>query len=105
MTDRDAAHHFTIDWQGIALSVTYHPHWPGRPLPGLPAIAHLELRVLEPRGAALPVTETGYRSHFVCPDDVDALGGATSYAAAWPDAEAKHRGWRPPSGAGQLSLF
>jgi len=37
--------------------------------------AHLQIRSQTPALASLPNTETGYRSHFINPDDIDAEGG------------------------------
>lgn len=45
-------------WQGIKIEVSYTPDW------GLD-VSHLEVRSLSPARAKLPITETGYRSHFI----------------------------------------
>lgn len=83
-------HH--IIWRGIALTITFTPNW-------LKLADHIEV---ETEGRIpLPVTETGYRSHFVPVGTVEAYGGAAAFVTAWLDAEAKRTGW---SGA-QLSLF
>jgi hypothetical protein len=90
---------FTLDWQGIALSVTYRANSYG------PNVHHLEIRVLEPAGAILPVTDTGYRSHFFH-DDVDAHGGVAAYVTAWLDQAATDPAWkRRQEAARQLRLF
>jgi hypothetical protein len=64
-------------WNGITLLVSYEPHWLG--LPGEPLrefdFAHLELRVLEPKGAPLPVTYTGYWSEFLSIGEAEEEGG------------------------------
>lgn len=49
-------HRFT--WQGIEIEAIYCPRLFG----GI--IAHLEIRSIEPPRAPLPITETGYLSHF-----------------------------------------
>ena len=49
----------------------------------------------------LPVTETGYRSHFIPAGTVAEHGGAVAFVTAWLEHEAARTGW---SGA-QLSLF
>lgn len=66
----------TLVWDGRTLEVRYEPDWcslselgPDRQL------AHLELQVLDPPSAPLPVTETGYLSHFVRVGVVEAAGG------------------------------
>lgn len=89
----------TIDWQGITLSVTYTPK---ERIP----VHHLEIRVVAPQSAALPITTTGYRSHFF-DDDVTEFGGVTGYVIAWlDDAAANTPGWVQQRDASrQMSLF
>ena len=81
-----------ITWRGIAITITFKPDW-------LNVADHLEIRT-EGR-VPLPVTETGYRSHFMPVGSVLAHGGAITYVNDWLEIEAKRIGW---SGA-QLSLF
>ena len=83
---------YNITWRGIAVEITFTPEKFG-------LVDHIELRTEE--GVKLPVTETGYRSHFVARGTVAHYGGAVAFVTAWLDEEAKRTGW---SGA-QLSLF
>ena len=55
-----------IDWRGITVEISYEPEWLG----GLAEafgepLAHLQVRSVSPERAALPVTETGYKSAFI----------------------------------------
>lgn len=96
----------TIDWQGIALSVTYTADWLGmsQHAPEGSAYAHLEIRSAD--GGALPITATGYRSQFIPPMEVTLAGGAVAYVRAWLDEAAKSPEWQAHrASAGQLSLF
>lgn len=69
-------------------------------------VAHVELEVLEPAKAPLPVTQTGYRSHFLPPEAVQELGGPVGFVRAWLDQEAQSPGWRKARSAWeQLDLF
>jgi len=53
-------------WNGVSISISYEADWLGLSVSKLDlAYAHLELQVLAPKGAPLPVTETGYRSEFL----------------------------------------
>lgn len=89
----------SIDWQGIALSVTYRAHCYGR------QVHQLEVRVVTPEGAILPVTDTGYRSHFFS-DDLEAHGGLAAYVTAWLDQAATSPAWKSrEQAARQLRLF
>jgi hypothetical protein len=49
----------TIEWRGITIEVTFEPDWLN-----MAYTAHLQLRSVFPERAKLPVTETGYLSHF-----------------------------------------
>ena len=82
----------TITWRGIALTITFTLDW-------LSVADHLEF---ETDGRVpLPVTETGYRSHFMAKGSIESYGGPVAFVNDWLDSEAKRMRW---SGA-QLSLF
>jgi hypothetical protein len=95
-----------IVWRGIAVDIGYDPVWLNLTAIKGSAPAHLELRAVEPERAPLPVTETGYRSHFTTSDIVANAGGPAAYVVAWLDREATwpERTVRQAKAA-QLSLF
>lgn len=79
---------YRFHWQGIDIEVVYTPLKWG-------VIAHLELRRLRPERARLPITETGYRSHFHAPGTIESCGGdVVSQTIAWLDEEAAKPEWR-----------
>ena len=91
-----------LQWRDVTLDVSYERNWMGK----IDTIAHLEIRVLKPQGAIIPLTDTGYRSHFISSVYVDDAGGAAKYVRAWLDAEAATPVWRRKEDAArQLSLF
>lgn len=91
----------TFDWRGILIEVRYEAQWLGGD-----ATAHLELATLEPLRAPIPVTETGYRSHFVDRETIDEMGGPAAYVEAWLDNAAKGKAWiEAEAAARQYSLF
>ena len=93
-----------IDWQGISVKVSYEPEWLN--IGGQHRIAHLQLCSVSPERAALPVTETGYRSHFLTPKEVAAAGGPLAYARMWLDEAACGSAWtQHQEQARQLALF
>ena len=93
-------HH--IDWQDITLLVKWCPIWNGEN--AIYQIAHLEIHAANK--APLPITGTGYRSHFICREAVEALGGPVAYARAWLDEAATSPEWTAKMQASrQLSLF
>jgi hypothetical protein len=82
------------------VSVRYEADW----LQGF--MARLEIEAVSPERAPLPITETGYRSHFLAPGAVEAVGGPVAYATLWLDAEARSTAWRErEQAARQYVLF
>lgn len=80
-------HKFT--WEGIEIELTYVPEEYGG------AIAHLEVRSISPERAPLPITETGYRSHYHPVGTVEAGEGTlVEQVTAWLDEEAKSKAWK-----------
>ncbi len=96
-----------LEWNGIRIGVRYCPSWLdfyeriyGHPL------AHLEVESIEPDNAPLPMTETGYRSHFTRPDVIEAQGGPVPFVRAWLAESAKDPEWiASEADRKQLSLF
>lgn len=96
----------TLHWEGITIEVSYEAEWLGFQRGSDMAVAHLQVRSIAPERAPLPITETGYRSHFVHPDEVEGLGGPVAYVEKWLGEAASHVDYsdyveRPK----QLSLF
>lgn len=78
---------YRFTWQGIEIEATYTPLKWG-------VTAHLEIRSIAPHGARLPITETGYRSHFHQPDTIESHGGdVVAQVTAWLDEEAAKPAW------------
>jgi len=80
-------------WEGLALAITYEAHWLDRASAQSFSHAHLEVRVVEPAGAPLPITNTGYRSHFVRDGIVEEAGGPAAYVRRWLDEVARQPSW------------
>ena len=75
-------------WRGIEIEVSHTKGFLNSHLD------HIEVRAKEP----LPITATGYRSHFLDPSDLDDYKDVEDFVRYWLEAEAKD--WD-----GQLSLF
>lgn len=89
-----------LQWRDVMLEVSYEREAIGD------LVAHLQIHVLSPEGAAIPVTETGYRSHFISSVYVEGAGGPVAYVREWLDAEANTSAWKKKEEAArQLSLF
>ena len=70
------------------------------------SMAHLEIESISPARAPLPITETGYRSHFTNRCNVDHMGGPEAYVEAWLDEMSRTPAWRETVAASrQLALF
>jgi hypothetical protein len=94
----------TIVWRGITIEVRYEECWLGADGPF--STAHLELESIAPARAPLPVTETGYRSHFTPAAVIAAAGGAVAFATAWLEREAGAKAWKAQEEAArQMTLF
>lgn len=99
--------HFRVDWRGILIEVRYCPSWSKgyTDMYGYP-LAHLEIESIEPARAVLPITETGYRSHFVAAPDVDEAGGPLDYMLNAIEEAADDPSWkRREEASRQYSLF
>lgn len=62
---------------------------------------HVEIESVPAKGSgrgaarpALPITETGYRSHFIAALDLVNAGGPVSLVTGWLDREARGKAWR-----------
>lgn len=89
----------TLEWRGILISVTLEKQR---------FVDHLQIETLEPVRAPLPITETGYRSHFISKNIIEGAGGPESFVSAWLDGAAANAGksWLDQEAAArQFALF
>lgn len=106
-SDRADSRHIITEalvWEGVTLSITYEPSWLAISEDYGPA--HLAVHVVAPERAPLPITETGYRSHFLARGLVEEAGGPVAYVRAWLDEAAQEPEWKQAQARrAQLSLF
>lgn len=89
-------------WRGITLEIRFAPRW--LRLDDGCDLAHLEVESIAPKRAPLPITGTGYRSHFTAEAEIAHWGNPEGFVLAWLADAAK--AWTPVEAAGQqLSLF
>ena len=90
---------YTLTWEGIEIELTYEPRkWN--------VIAHLEVRSTNPDRAPLPITETGYRSHFFPCGTIEAHDGALiEQVTAWLDEAATSKEWQKYLEDARIPLF
>jgi hypothetical protein len=79
---------YRFTWRGIDIEVTYDPD-------GYGVVSHLEVRSIEPPRAPLPITNTGYRSHFHEHGTVEQNGSdVVALVKVWLDDEAAKPEWQ-----------
>lgn len=67
---------------------------------------HVEVESISPKRAPLPITETGYRSHFMPALELVNAGGPVVFVTAWIEREAKTKAWTAAASArAQGDLF
>lgn len=88
-------------WEGRSIRLSYSPRWSDTNH----AIDHVEVQTLD--GNPLPITETGYRSHFFGPvEPALSLAEVQDMVIAWIDKDAASPTWkRQQLASQQLSLF
>ena len=93
-----------ITWRGIVIEIRYEAQWLGDDGPF--ATAHLEIEAIDPDRSPLPMTETGYRSHFTQASAIAEAGGPVAFVEAWLAADAgKRGGTEKEDAARQMTLF
>lgn len=100
MTDR-STQTFTARWADVELLISFERHWLGGDF-----ASHLEITSTDPHRAALPITETGYLSHFCSAAEIDDAGGPVAYVIGWLDQVAASPRWKTGEvSRRQMSLF
>ena len=95
-----------LTWQAYEIEVRYDPDPFNLVSLHQEAMAHVEIRTLKPEKAPLPITETGYRSHFTPTGNIDEYDSVEDFVRAWLDHEAQSEEWKiTQESARQLSLF
>jgi len=95
---------FHTTWHGTEIEIRWEPNWLN--ISAGMDMAHLEIESITPERAPLPITDTGYRSHFTAPETVAAYGGPVSFVEAWLETESQAPDWRNQEQARrQFSLF
>lgn len=93
-----------IEWRGITIEISYEPDWLGTERD--PPTAHLQITAIRPERTALPMTDTGYRSHFTSPEFVAEKGGPEAFVLFWLELDARDEHWKKiEERQRQLSLF
>ena len=78
---------YYITWQDIEIEICYCPSWSN-----YAEIAHLEIK--RQGDGPLPITDTGYRSHFIHHDQLKRYNDPCEFVLAWLDHEAQSKSWQ-----------
>jgi hypothetical protein len=93
-----------IIWDGVTIEIGWAPEYFS--IGNGKTMGHLEVRSIAPEREPLPITETGYRSHWIAPEELDELGGPLNFVEVWIDHEAQSQGWiECKAKRAQLKLF
>ena len=92
---------FEIEWQGTPITLNYQEDWLGQfKKHGHHHISHIEIRSEDSQ--PLPITETGYLSHFFEPRDINPVAEIME----WLDLRAQSKEWKKYiEDSQQMSLF
>jgi len=88
-------------WQDHVIEVIQTKNWCGQI-----GLDHLSITCVSPERAALPISNTGYKSQFTHADYIIRAGGAVAYVQAWLDDASQSLEWQAQVlAARQGSLF
>lgn len=94
-------------WRGIEIEIRWDPS--SITYEDERTVGHLEIEAISPPRAKLPVSETGYRSHFLDAKTVTAAGGPAAFVESWFDQldapKCWHKARRRQATTIQPSLF
>lgn len=74
-------------WRDVTCRVKHTPNYLSK------GWSHIEIIVVSPKKAPLPITETGYRSHFLDEDLLKRAGGPVRFFLDWIEREATTKAW------------
>ena len=72
-----------IKWQGIAITITHRKGWP------INDFNHIEVKADQ----RLPMTETGYKSHFMPNEALAEYDGVIDFVTQWLEATCQSKEW------------
>ena len=91
-----------LTWETITLECVLNPQWSS----AVPDLAHLQIWSIKPDKAPLPITGTGYRSHFFRAAQHLDEETLRAWVLSWIEEEAQSPAWtKQRKSLMQLSLF
>ena len=100
-------HNLTLEWEGISVDIEYNDEWSN--FPELNHYVH-HIAIKRRDKGQLPMSETGYRSHFMAgtnkEDALQPYENAIDLVKAWLDEAGKSKKWKAyVASQKQLTLF
>lgn len=93
-----------ITWGGIEIEIRWASNW--MDFDDGTSMGHLEIQSIAPEHCPLPMTETGYRSHFIHADELNESGCALNFVEDWLAEESNCNKWLERKFAfDQMELF
>ena len=86
-TRKPATTTFKLVWRDLTCRVRHTPNYLSK------GWSHIEIIVVSPKKAPLPITETGYRSHFLDEELLKKVGGPVTFFLNWIEREATTKAW------------
>lgn len=74
-------------WRDVTCRVKHTPNYLSK------GWSHIEIIVVSPKKAPLPITYTGYRSHFLEENLLKKAGGPVTFFLEWIEREAATKAW------------
>lgn len=95
----------SLIWREVAITVRYCDDWSrGHYQIHGSKMTHTE--IIRDDGKQLPITDSGYRSHFMDITHLDKYNGILDYVTRWLDHQAQSKKWKAyVADQGQLKLF
>ena len=93
MARRPKATTWTLDWshpvtgETVAISIRHTRDYL------VAGSDHIEIESIKPKRTALPITETGYRSHFIDRQELRLAGGPLQFVKSWLLREERSKEW------------
>ena len=92
-------------WNSIDLQITYNSNW-SKTCNELYDYHVVHLEIISLTGEPMPISNTGFRSHFTTASLIDEEGGAETFTLRWMDIAAKSKQWiKYAHDSLQLELF
>lgn len=94
---------YELLWQGIEIEIRHCPNWLSPRISGFQT-DHME--IISKDCQKLPITETGYKSHFIDPEHIKEIGCVVTFVEAWLEDASTNKEWQAQIEANrQGSLF